>query len=69
MSFQELSMGRSEEVTHLDDIKATLIEGISITIFVFANESLGMDFGNSFINNTEFIFSCKIHNFIVVNVH
>ena len=61
MPFRGLAVGRPEEVTHPDALKAVLAEGLSTLIFVFAGEGSAMAFGNTFSDNTSFLFCFKIH--------
>jgi len=44
MPFRGIAVGRPEEATHPDALKAALAEGISTLIFVFAGEGSGMAF-------------------------
>nr|CAC85291.1 putative tonoplast intrinsic protein [Posidonia oceanica] len=46
MPFSRIAMGRREEVTHGDALKATLAEFISTLIFVFAGEGSGIAYNN-----------------------
>lgn len=61
MPFRRLAVCRPEEVTHPDALKAALAEGLSTLIFVFAGEGSAMAFGNTFSDNTSFLFCFKIH--------
>ncbi|XP_059463469.1 aquaporin TIP1-1-like [Corylus avellana] len=44
MPFRNIAVGRTEEVTHPDNLKAALAEFISTLIFVFAGQGSGMAF-------------------------
>ncbi|GAB4833579.1 Aquaporin TIP1-1 [Ancistrocladus abbreviatus] len=44
MPFERVAVGRPEEATHPDTLKAALAEFISVLIFVFAGEGSGMAF-------------------------
>lgn len=56
-----IALGRPEDLTHRDTLKASLAEFISTFIFVFAGQGSGAAFGTSFtITLTDFYFSVNI---------
>ena len=64
MPFRGLAVGRPEEVTHPDALKAALAEGLSTLIFVFAGEGSATAFGNTL--SFSFSFQTTLHFYFVL---